>query len=37
MMRLFHEIYEERKKFKELVKNNPNDMDLGRQVRGMML
>ena len=36
MMKLFNEIYEERKKFKELVKNNPNDMDLGRQVRSMV-
>jgi hypothetical protein len=36
MMKLFNEIYEERKKFKELVKNNPNDMDLGRQVRSMI-
>jgi hypothetical protein len=36
MMKLFNEIYEERKKFKELVKNMPNDMDLGRQVRSMI-
>ena len=26
-------VIEERKKFKEMVKNNPNDMDLGKLVR----
>jgi len=36
MMKLFNEIYEERKKFKELVKKYPNDMDLGKELRSMV-
>jgi hypothetical protein len=27
------EIIEERKKFKEIVKSTPNDMDLGKKIR----
>jgi hypothetical protein len=26
-------VIEERKKFKEIVKSTPNDMDLGKQIR----
>jgi hypothetical protein len=33
MVELFNKIYMERKKFSELVMNNPNDMDLGRVIR----
>ena len=30
-------VIEERKKFKEMVKNNPNDMDLGKLVRSYFI
>lgn len=33
LTRVLTNMIEERKKFKELVKNTPNDMDLGKVIR----
>lgn len=33
LKKILSELIEERKKFKELVKTIPNDMDLGRRLR----
>jgi len=33
LKKILSELIEERKKFKELIKTIPNDMDLGRRLR----
>ena len=35
LKRILSELIEERKKFKELIKTIPNDMDLGKRVRSL--
>lgn len=36
LKRILSELIEERKKFKELIKTTPNDMDLGKRVRSLV-
>lgn len=33
LKKILSNVIEERKKFKEIVKSTPNDMDLGKQIR----
>lgn len=36
LKKILSELIEERKKFKEIVKTTPNDMDLGKRLRSLV-